>query len=530
MEKIKEIWFAYADKIAVKMRLIIHKSADFINRSAPILKKPGFWVFLTMLFFSLLFFTMAIANHYFFRTFTMDYGSYNFALRDYAHFHITNCGIYKICGGNYTFFQDHFSFVLIYLVPFYWLLNWLTGTYTLLLLQTSFILLSGWYLYRLILLKTGLKGLSLFALLMYFLLQGRYSAFLSDVNIGTISACMVPVFLYFFEKRKYFVSSIIFILALFSRENMAIWFIFICIVLMIWHRKDRKSLRICGIFIILSIVYFILLFKVFIPLVESRDKVYSLFNFAALGKGPGEAVKFILFHPVQAIKLFFINHSGDKAFDGVKLEFYIVYLVSGGFLLIYRPWYVIWFIPILALKMFNDSPLRWSIEAYYSVDVVTLLPISLALIIYDMNFKFIRPVVMILVLGLTLTMTLFKSEVKNRKMCWLGTGKEYIFHPSFFKSSYDIRLINHSLKLIPPDASVAASEMLIPHLSQRDTIYYYPYTGDARYVAIIENQLNYLVNEKSYNDSISKILHDPHWTILVHQSQLIIAKRNFRKL
>src|SRR5665647_698966 len=98
---------------------------------------------LVLIGFGILFFSMGILNHYFYRTYTHDYGNYNFAFWDYAHFRLSPITTFR---GN--FLQDHFSFTLMYFVPVYWLFNWLTQTYTLILIQYSLVLVAVWYSYK----------------------------------------------------------------------------------------------------------------------------------------------------------------------------------------------------------------------------------------------------------------------------------------------------------------------------------------------------------------------------------------------
>ena len=213
-------------------------------------------------------------------------------------------------------------------------------------------------------------------------------AFSGDVNLAIISACFIPIFIYYFEIKKYGIALIILILALFSRENISIWFVFIFIVLAIQHRKEKKAVLFSMTGIFISMIFFVLLFRVFIPALETEDKQFSLFNYSALGENPGEALSFILKNPIETIKLFFINHSGNPAYDGVKTEFYLVYIISGGFVLFLRPQYFIWFIPIVAQKVLNDSFIRWGIATYYSVEVVTLLPLSVFLTLSSLKSKY----------------------------------------------------------------------------------------------------------------------------------------------
>ena len=118
-----------------------------------------------------------MANHYLFKTFTYDYANYNFAFWDYAHFRISQLPTFR---GN--FLQDHFSFTLMYFIPIYWLLNWLTGSYTLIILQNLMILAAAWYSWKIIRLKTENVWLTSGVLLYFFLLFGRYSAFGTEIG------------------------------------------------------------------------------------------------------------------------------------------------------------------------------------------------------------------------------------------------------------------------------------------------------------------------------------------------------------
>jgi len=90
--------------------------------------------FVILVVFGLLFIGTGFLNHYFFRTFALDYASYNFAWYDYAHFRVSSCPLYYWDSNNLTFFQDHFSFTLIILAPLYWILTPIFGTYSLIII------------------------------------------------------------------------------------------------------------------------------------------------------------------------------------------------------------------------------------------------------------------------------------------------------------------------------------------------------------------------------------------------------------
>lgn len=475
-----------------------------------------------LILFGILQFGIGILNHYFFKTYTYDYGNYNFAFWDYAHFRISNIPLLSS-----NFLQDHFSLTLMYFIPVYWLFNWLTETYTLILIQSSLVVIAAWYSYKIIVLKTQNIWMGTGVLIFYFVLLGRYTSFTGDVNLAIISACFIPIFLYYFETEKYNTSMVILLLSLFSRENIPLWFIFIFVVLIIEHRKNKKAVLYSVAGILASIIYFVLLFKVFIPAVESPTAKYSLFNYSALGANPGEAISHILKHPFDSVKMFFLNHLGDQAYDGIKAEFYIVYLVSGGLVMILRPQYFIWFIPIVAQKVLNDVPVRWSIASYYSIEVVTLLPISVFMAISSIKRPKIQIGLIAAVCVSALSMTIYKLDLNNCKAAtMMNPRKEKFYDKRFYKIPFNLKEVNKLMSLVPADAKVSASNMFVPHFAQRRNIYYFPSVNDAEYLILSVFDHYYL--QSLYENEIErmKYLQDPKWETVGFDFPVFLLKRN----
>ena len=476
---------------------------------------------LVLAFFGVLLLTMGFLNHYFFRTYTFDYGNYNFAFWDYSHFRISPMPTYP---GN--FLQDHFSFALMYFVPVYWLINWLTGTYTLILIQNLLIIVAAWYTFKLISLKSENKWIGIGVLVYYFTLLGRYTTVSCDTNIAVISACFIPVFIYYFEIRKYLISLFILILSLFSRENIPIWFMFIFAVLLIENRRDKKAVIFSLIGIFISITYFIILFKVIIPFNESVEKRYTLFNYSALGANPGDAMLFVIKHPVETFKLFFINHLNDPSYNGVKAEFYWVYLISGGFILFFRPKYLIWFIPIVAQKVLNDSFMRWGIATYYSVEVVTLLPLSVFLALASIKQSKIQNRLIIVVCVATLATTIYKLDVGHCKVPWTMTpSKEKFYDKRFWKSEFDEPKVYKLFSLIPANAKVSASDHLLPHLSQRQSIYLFPTVNDAEFVVFSVLDDYFMMSHYANETVRNKYFSDQQWKLIAKEFPVFLFEK-----
>jgi len=499
------------------MSKVIHKLVRISDN-----KTLGIWLpYMTILLFGSLYLVMAFCNHYFLRTWAWDYGSYNFGFYDFAHFRISDS---PLLIPHMSFLQDHVSFTFMLFIPLFWLLTWITGTYTLSIIQTLIILLGGLTLYKLLEYKTSSKLLSWLALIQYFTLYGRWASFCSACNLAIIAASAVPVFLYYFEKKRFLPAYLALTFIFLAREDTALWTAFIGLFLLITHFRDRQF-RFASIMVIMSsIIYFIFIFKAVIPLLETPYVKYSLFNYSALGATPSEALVFIIQHPIKCIELLFINPTGIHAYDNVKIEFFYVYLVSGGFLLFYRPRYLLLFIPLVLKKMYNDAPIRWSIESYYSIEIISILPIAVFLIISEIKSSLSRQILIAIVCFGSVGITVFKLLERGRELNYVNTNFAF-YRSSMYRSDFDVGSVYRNLKVIPPDAIVSASGTLNPHLAFRPKAYYFPRVDDAEYIVVMNGRDTWPLDKIQFQKEINKYVLSGDWKKIVDESPLLILHR-----
>lgn len=492
---------------------------DILNNS--IFKKYGHKAILAL--FGCIYLIIVFCNHYFFRTWCFDYGLYNYAFYDYSHFRVSDCPLFF--GDRMSLLQDHFSLTLMVLVPFYWLFGWLTGTYTLLYIQIFIILLGGWFVFKLVELKTSDRLLSILALIQYLVIYGRWTMFDADCNIAIMASSMVPAFIYYFEKRSFRLMALVFFFILISREDMALWTAFIGLFLLIGHYREKDYRTTSLLIIFFSIVYFVLVFSVILPSLATEVKKYSLFNYSALGKGPAEALKFILLNPLKTARLFFVNTSGDPLFDHIKLEFYYLYLICGGYLLFFRPKYLLLFIPLLAKKMLNDEPLRWSIETFYSAEFVAILPVGVFLIISELKNKITRIVIITLVCAGTISVTLYNLQYHKGISVFWSNYKHAFFKRDFYKSDFNVREVYRQIGQIPDKSVISATGTIVPHLAFRPKLYNFPKVLDAEYIVVFTDRDTYPVNQNKFDSTLNYYLNRDNWIILVDNFPLLILKK-----
>lgn len=479
-----------------------------------------------LFFFGILLLGILSANHYFLRTYAFDFSAYNFAFFDYAHFKISPCPIY-LFPYSITFLQDHFSLTLMFLSPLYWIMQGITGTYSLLIIQTLIVLGGGLATYKLIHFKSANFSLAILSLVYYFILLGRITASVADCNLAIIGAAVVPVFLYYFDLGKKPQAIACFLFLIFNREDFSLWLIFICGFMALYYRKDRLKLKWSLVYLFASFLFFIIIFKFIIPALEDENKKYTLFNFVVLGANPAEAILFLVKHPLQAIGLLFTNHSGSNYFDGIKEEFYLVFFISGGLLLLFRPIFIIPFLPLIAKKMYNDEPIRWSIESYYTVEIVSILPIMIFLIIIGLKNEKLKIALASFICLLTLFVTSIKiNRPPEKHIAQLGDTRKFNFlNKDFYKADYSLSEIYGAMAMIPDTAAVSASGKLTTHLALRKKIYHFPRVDDAEYVFVMKKNDNWPVSQGKADTVRQELVSMKGWKILSEKKDFVLLKK-----
>ena len=461
-----------------------------------------------------------VVNHYFFRTFGYDYAVYNFAFFDYAHFRITPCPIYH---QDYpiTFLQDHFSLTLLFLSPLYWIFSPLLGTYSLLFIQFLFIAGGALATFKLIAEKFESVNWGFVACLAYLLAYSRFSAYTNDCNLVIIGSAVVPVFLYFFHRGKFFITALCFVFLLFNREDFSLGLFFLSIFLFFQEQTKKKKWWAIGLAVI-SLIVFYLNFSLFIPALEDENKKFSLFNYGALGKNPLEAFQFSLSHPVNFFQLFYQNASGSVSEH--KIIYYYLLVFSGAVFLIFRPLYFIPLIPLLAKKMLNDDPSRYGFESYHGVEIASLLPLLLFSAFYEWkNRRLARSAAIVCLISVIGSSMYF---LKTSDSVSPDFNKVDIFRSSFYKTeNFSLSNLNYMLNSIPDSAAVCASGRIAARLAFREKIYYYPKIADAEFLVLFRNTDFFPAPEEHYKRILVKLIKSKQWQVLLADDELILLQR-----
>lgn len=468
-------------------------------------------------FFALIYCTISFLNHYLFRTNAHDFGIYNQALYDYAHFRINNNTVIDPSFGNIL--SDHFELLMMIVSPLYYLF----GSYTLLIVQVAAILIGGQGIFLYIKLISGNKRLALAASIQFFLFFGIYSSLAFDYHNNVVGSMAVPWIFYFIQKDKWKQTIFCLVLFLISKENMALWGFFIFTGLMIKFRKDSKKLKWCGIFAFLSIAYFLVMVKVVIPSIGKPGIGYLHFRYAALGNNMGEAMMTIITKPFYAFKLLFVNQLGIPAGNFVKTELHLSILISGGILLFYRPYYLFMLLPIYGQKMFCDYYQYWGLGFHYSVEFIPIITIGAFTIISEIEKQKIRRLLSYSMIVLTAAVT-FRSC--DNTFTYFNRQKQRFYQGPHYSRSFGIKETYDALKLIPADVPLCAQDEFVPHLCFREKIYVYPLVEDADYI-VLNTDANFYPFEtkKEFDTSIDTLRKSTEWENIYDKNMMQIFKR-----
>ncbi|KAA9331871.1 DUF2079 domain-containing protein [Adhaeribacter soli] len=468
--------------------------------------------------FGLCFSLLSLGNHYFFRTYAYDLGLFNNALYDYAHFR-WNDNTVKL---YQNILSDHFTLLHIPFAIFYRLF----GSYTLLIFQIAAILIGALGAYRFHLLKFGRPLLSLILLLHFLLMWGIYSALAYDYHDNIIAAMMVPWFFLYFHRQKWFKATLLFSIILLSKENMALWAVFLSLGLAVIYFRSRPQLKSALVYALSAALYFIVVVKFIVPALAVGDRSYDYVNkYAVLGNSFSGIITNSLTNPWQVLKLLFVNHTPEPANDWVKTELHAMILASGGWSLLLQPAYLLMLIPIYAQKLFSNHALAWGINYQYSIEYVPVINFALAATLSWVSAS--RRLLLALLVLFTTGWATFRS-FETRIAPGLDKAAIQFYKKKHYRRFFNVEKAYQALKLIPAGAPVSASPVFVPHLANRDYVFELPVVGNAAYVVYLQNEYPEKITDKaelSLLHRVNQLLRSPDWEPIYKEGFILILRR-----
>lgn len=476
-------------------------------------KDKGFLI--VALIFCIIYCLISLVNHYNFRTYALDLGAYTNALYDYIHLQWNDSTSFLAEAENLL--ADHFDIYLIIFSP----LSLVFGSYTLLVVQIFFVIVGGYGVFRYFLDWQETRGLAIPASIFFFLFFGVFSAISYDYHSNVVAASLVPWFLFFVKKRRLRPAGILFLLIVISKENISLWLAFICLGLVFEYRNDKflRNFNLSG--FVISLFYFIAITSWVMP-AFSNNNAYPHFHYSVLGDGPGEALLWLIRNPIEAIRILFINHTGEPLAEFVKAELHILLLISGLPFLLRKPQYLLMLVPIYFQKLYHDNYILWGIYAQYNIEFAPILAIGTFSVISLIKGKKLRKwVTVVLVLSVLVCTVRFMDNT----VLFTNKSKVRLYKASHYSREYNVKEAHKVLSSLPADAVISAQSPFLPHLALRDNIYQFPIIKDAEYVLFSSYEEPYPLTHDGFEIRTRELAGSTDWEVYYKSDFLTVLKR-----
>lgn len=353
-------------------------------------------------------------------------------------------------------FADHMDFVNVLAAPLQWI--WPSAG-ALLLFQAAVVALGAGFLFDMARDKLGTEQAAWGLVVVYVVAVPMQQAVMFDFNLTTVGAGLLPVIVWCYERRAW----VGFFLALFAlalcKENLVLWGIGLCLALATGNNRNRRP-ALFGAAALLAL--FALEMGVLFPLFGEHG--FRHFRYSALGTSMGEVMAHVLQDPLYALTLLF---TPEQKIDGLLVPFSCV-----AFFCFLAPRYAIAFLPLVVERFWSDHANRWW-DFHYGAGISVL--VTLAAMQGLANAKqfvsrfgvhwMTRVPVLAVVLSCVLVGTLGH----------FGRGPLVVWRHPYYATPKDrenaTAIVDWVTKMVPKQASVAAQNHLLPHLSNRKHIY-----------------------------------------------------------
>lgn len=473
-------------------------------------------VIVTCIIFTVIYSLISFVNHYNFRTHALDLGAYTNALYDYSHLKWNDSGVFKEVEDNLL--ADHFDLYLVAFSP----LLFLFGTYTLLVVQIAAIISGGIGVYKYFYSKKENQDQAIYGLIYFFAFFGVFNALAFDYHSNVVAAALIPWLFLYCSKRSFRAASVVILLLILGKENISLWLAFVLLGLAIEYRRDillRNYLVVAALF---SLGCFVLITSYIMPAISVHG-LYPHFHYSYLGSNIKEALLHLISHPIESMKVLFINHNNSAHGDFVKLETHGILVLSGLLFLFKKPHYLLMLVPIYFQKFFHDNYSMWGIGSQYNIEFAPVLSIGIYKVISELKGIRIRRVLNYLALVLVFSATL---RTMDRTIFFTDKSRIRIYKKSHYYREYNVRQVHETLALIPEEAKVSAQSPFVPHLALRDDVYMFPLINDAEYIVYSEFEDPYPLSQQEFDEEVNKLITSVNWNILFKGDIIVLKKIN----
>ncbi len=470
----------------------------------------------TLAFFGLILGLVSFPNHALFRTYALDLGLYTHALWHYAHGKIHDSSLFL--EQQQPILADHFDLYL----PLFSPLVFLFGTWTLLIVQWIAVLLGAWGIRKFLQHLHMPRRIALVGMTLFLLYFGIFAAMAFDYHSNVVATMVLPWFLLALFQGKKGQSIFLFLFMLMSKENMGFWLGPMALILCLEEQLPSGMKTTAAGLGVLAITWSVLVIGILMPSL-SIDETYAHFDYTILGQSIIDVPTTIMKRPWEILRALFVDHKGVQNGTAIKLEFWWMMVLAGGWAFFLRPIWGLTALPLLAQKMLHDDPGKWSVIAQYGVEFAPLLAIAVPLALVKISVeRILRPAL----IGSVLLSLICTIHFMDRTVAYHDRSRIRIYQAQHYERTYDIAAVREVLEQIPVDAAVSAQSPAVPQLALREHLYQFPIIRDAEYIVLLPQESPYPLDQLHYQVQVEALFNDPLWKIIEKNNGVILMQRH----
>lgn len=451
--------------------------------------------------FAMLYALISFPNHALLRTYALDLGLYTHALWHYAHLHVHDSSLFM--EQAQPILADHFDLYLPLISP----LVYLFGNWTLLLVQWVALMVGAWGVRRLLLVQELSAGMALLGMTLFLLFFGVFASVAFDYHSNVVATMLLPWFLLAMWQVRPGRALLLFLFMLIGKESMGLWLGPVALVLPFEPKLPRSMRRFSAILGAIGLGWSLMIIGVAMPALSAQSE-YAHFDYSILGSGLKDIGSAVIDHPGQIMKAFFFDHRGVANGTAIKLEFWWMMLVAGGWALLMRPRWGLMALPLIAQKMLHDDPGKWSVVAHYGVEFAPLLAIAVPSVLSRVKSNKLQnwlcALSVIGALGCTI-------HFMDRTVAYQDRSRIRFYQEDHYTKPYSVEAFRKVLDRIPANAVVSAQSPAVPHLALRDRLFQFPLIRNAHHLVLLPKESPYPLDTTAYRQRMEALIHDPAW-------------------
>jgi uncharacterized membrane protein len=432
--------------------------------------------YVLVVFFILIFTFLSFGRHDSLKSYLNDLGTYDQVIWNTLHGDFFQSSAIMVAEKNYL--AAHFSPILILFVPFYFVHatpKWL------LFFQALAVGLSALPIYWFAKGKLKNAYIALIFLAGYLLYPVLANGLMYDFHEVVLATVFASFAFYFLEKQNDRLFLFFSVLLALSQEHLPLLVFMMGLYLVFIKKRKKFGLAVS----LISLAYFILVIKVFMPFFSSNGQLSLLVNdpiygsrYAWLGKDISEIARNILSHPGTVIKTMVTKPRPD----------YLFRLIAPVFSLGLFSWPILIIFPLLLINLLSSNGMMFNIFFYHSAVLSPFIFFS-SIITFRRWFSADR------ILRRTF-LALIAGAVLLAAYCWGVTPLSPNYQISDYIPNKHAKNIIEVKKILPLDASLSVQHNLGPHFSERKDIFRFPLASrEAEYV-LLDKKNPYQNNQK----------------------------------